>query len=130
MSNEPHDLPSMECFKAADALVTFKHGPSLIADRNRIAEIIQHYVFTVPLVKQHPQWLHDLVESKAAAARERTASELYEAAKEAIVEIEYWHEDMLSPEERAHPRGSGWARVHDSLSAALAAAREAWGWEE
>jgi len=63
-------------------------------------------------------------------ARERTARELYEAAKEAIVEVKYWHADMVLPEERAHPRGSGWVRVHDSLTAALAAAREAWGWTD
>lgn len=36
--------------------------------------------------------------------------------REALVEIEYWHADMLSDD---HPRGSGWKRVHGNLSAAL-----------
>lgn len=40
-----------------------------------------------------------------------------EAAIEAMQEIEYWHGDMLSEEARAHPRGSGWARVYDKLKA-------------
>ena len=41
------------------------------------------------------------------------------AAKEALEEIIYWHADMLTEEERNHPRGSGWARVHDNLTGAL-----------
>lgn len=41
------------------------------------------------------------------------------AAEEAIEEIIYWHEDMLSEEERMHPRGSGWARVYDKLKASV-----------
>jgi len=42
-----------------------------------------------------------------------------EAIEEAIEEITYWHEDMLSEEERMHPRGSGWARVYDKLKASV-----------
>ena len=38
-----------------------------------------------------------------------------EVIKETIEEIEYWHSDMLSEEERAHPRCNGWARVYDKL---------------
>lgn len=38
---------------------------------------------------------------------------------EAIKEIEYWHADMLTEEERNHPRGNGWARVYDNLKVAL-----------
>jgi len=41
------------------------------------------------------------------------------AIEEAIEEITYWHEDMLSEEERMHPRGSGWARVYDKLKASV-----------
>jgi hypothetical protein len=44
------------------------------------------------------------------------------ALKEAREEITYWHADMLTPEERSHPRGSGWARVADRIDAAIAAA--------
>ena len=42
-----------------------------------------------------------------------------EALEEAKSEIEYAHADMLTVEERNHPRGSGWARVHDKIVAAL-----------
>ena len=45
--------------------------------------------------------------------------ELEKALVEAKTEIEYEHEEMLSPEEREHPRGSGWARVYDKINAAL-----------
>ncbi len=41
-----------------------------------------------------------------------------DAIEEAMREIDYWHGDMLTGEERSHPRGSGWARVYDKLSAA------------
>ena len=46
-------------------------------------------------------------------------AELLEACKEALGEIVYWHKDMLSEHERNHPRGSGWARVHDRLVAVI-----------
>ena len=45
--------------------------------------------------------------------------ELHSVLQEAAEEIEYWHSDMLSPEERAHPRGSGWARVYGRIKDAL-----------
>jgi hypothetical protein len=48
-----------------------------------------------------------------------TIARLEDAARETMEEIEYWHADMLTPDERAHPRGSGWARVYDKLKAAL-----------
>lgn len=50
----------------------------------------------------------------------KAAAELLEALEEALREIAYWHGDMLSEEERNHPRGSGWARVHDKGRAAIA----------
>lgn len=53
------------------------------------------------------------------------APELLEALEEALREIEYWHSDMLEPEERAHPGGNGWARVHDRGRAAIAQAKNA-----
>ena len=40
------------------------------------------------------------------------------AIEETMAEIEYGHADMLTEHERTHPRGSGWARVYDKLSAA------------
>jgi len=56
--------------------------------------------------------------------RERkAAAELLAALKEAIAEIEYAHADMLTAEEREHPRGSGWARVYDKAKAAIAQAK-------
>ncbi len=38
-----------------------------------------------------------------------------EAIQETMKEIEYCHSDMLTKEERKHPRGNGWARVYDKL---------------
>jgi hypothetical protein len=38
--------------------------------------------------------------------------------EETMAEIEYDHADMLTEHERNHPRGSGWARVYDKLTAA------------
>ena len=35
--------------------------------------------------------------------------------RETMEEIKYWHSDLLTEEERNHPRGSGWARVYDKL---------------
>jgi len=49
--------------------------------------------------------------------------ELLAALKQTLEEIEYQHGDMLSPEERSHPRGSGWARVYDKGTRALAQAK-------
>jgi hypothetical protein len=40
------------------------------------------------------------------------------AIEETMAEIEYWHADMLTEHERNRPRGSGWARAYDKLSAA------------
>lgn len=51
------------------------------------------------------------------AAQQRVA-ELEAALRECVVEIEY-ERNMLSEEERNHPRGSGWARVYDKAQAAL-----------
>src|SRR2546425_701502 len=48
------------------------------------------------------------------------APELLEALQEAIDLIVYWHGDMLTEEERNHPRGSGPARVYDKATAAIA----------
>ncbi len=45
--------------------------------------------------------------------RETNVTGLLEAAREAMEEIDYHHRDMLTAEERSHPRGSGWARVYD-----------------
>ena len=42
-----------------------------------------------------------------------------DALQEAQEEIAYWHPDMLDEDARAHPRGSGWARVYDKNKAAL-----------
>lgn len=50
------------------------------------------------------------------------APKLLDALIEALAEIRYCHADMLTPEERAHPRGSGWARVWDKAVAAIAEA--------
>jgi len=47
---------------------------------------------------------------------------LVAAVKEVLAEIEYVHSDMLSAEERSHPRGSGWARVYDRCLSAIALA--------
>ncbi|HTU90416.1 MAG TPA: hypothetical protein VMF69_10105 [Gemmataceae bacterium] len=47
-------------------------------------------------------------------------AELRAALQETRAEIEHWHSDMLTPEERQHPRGNGWACVYDRLSALLA----------
>ena len=46
-----------------------------------------------------------------------------ERIEEALEEIIYWHGDMLTMEERNHPRGSGWARVYDGLKEALKSLR-------
>ena len=45
--------------------------------------------------------------------------EKIDIVKEVIQEIEYWHSDMLTDEERNHPRGNGWARVYDKLNKLL-----------
>ena len=50
------------------------------------------------------------------------APALLEALQDALAEIEYHHSDMLTEEERNHPRGSGWARVYDKGHAAIALA--------
>ena len=47
---------------------------------------------------------------------------LLAACEESASEIEYAHADMLTEDERSHPRGSGWARVYDRLQAAIHAA--------
>lgn len=39
-------------------------------------------------------------------------------------EIEHWHSDLLTEDERNHPRGSGWARVYDRVCAALGEAKK------
>ncbi len=52
-----------------------------------------------------------------AALLERQ-TQILAAIEETMAEIEYWHADMLKEHERNHPRGSGWARVYDRLSAA------------
>ncbi|HTU91466.1 MAG TPA: hypothetical protein VMF69_15395 [Gemmataceae bacterium] len=49
-------------------------------------------------------------------------AELLAVLQEAREEIAYRHSDMLNAEERGHPRGNGWARVYDHLSAILAKA--------
>jgi hypothetical protein len=49
--------------------------------------------------------------------------EMLDALQEVMQEIEYWHAEMLTPEERAHPRGSGWARVYDRCQAVVAKAK-------
>ena len=46
---------------------------------------------------------------------DKPQEKIAEVIKETIEEIEYWHSDMLSEEERAHPRCNGWARVYDKL---------------
>ena len=51
-------------------------------------------------------------------ASEVSVNRLVEACQEAIREIEYQHSDMLTQDERNHPRGSGWARVYDKLKEA------------
>jgi hypothetical protein len=50
--------------------------------------------------------------------RETNVTGLLEAVREAMKEIDYHHRDMLTGEERNHPRGSGWARVYDKLQSA------------
>jgi hypothetical protein len=55
--------------------------------------------------------------------RMRKASpHLLAALQEAVAEIEYWHADLLTEDERRHSRGSGWARVHEKAKAAIAEA--------
>jgi len=46
---------------------------------------------------------------------ETSVNRLVAACQEAMREIEYQHSDMLTQDERNHPRGSGWARVYDKL---------------
>jgi hypothetical protein len=55
----------------------------------------------------------------------KAAPQLLAALQEAVAEIEHWHADMLSAEERNHPRGNGWARVYDKANAAIADATAA-----
>lgn len=52
-------------------------------------------------------------------------AELLDALQEAREEIQYWHSDMLTEEERSHCRGCGWARVYDKCGAAIARANAA-----
>jgi hypothetical protein len=49
----------------------------------------------------------------------KAAPQLLAVLQEAVAEIKYQHTDMLSEEERRHPRGSGWARVYDKAMAAI-----------
>lgn len=63
------------------------------------------------------EYLSDLQEVAQLKAENEA---LREAGKEAMEEIVYQHGDMLTKEERGHPRGSGWARVYDKLNALLA----------
>ena len=49
---------------------------------------------------------------------------LLAACKEARDEIVYWLEEYLTDDARAHPRGSGPARVYDALTIAIARAEE------
>ena len=49
------------------------------------------------------------------SASEVRVNRLVAACQEAMREIEYQHSDMLTQDERNHPRGSGWARVYDRL---------------
>lgn len=51
---------------------------------------------------------------------------LREFAAEVVEEIEYWPgtAQYLTEDERSHPRGNGWARVHDRATAILAAIEE------
>jgi hypothetical protein len=58
-----------------------------------------------------------------ATGPQAVIAELVEALQEALEEIEYWHSDMLTPEERSQPRGSGPARVYDKGQAAIARAK-------
>jgi hypothetical protein len=55
----------------------------------------------------------------------KAAPQLLAALEEAVAEIEYWHADLLSQDERRHPRGSGWARVYAKAKAAIAEANAA-----
>jgi len=64
--------------------------------------------------------MDDLTLERRLKAKDKQIAELVEACKEALDEIVYWHKDMLSEDERNHPRGSGWARVYDKLTEAIA----------
>jgi hypothetical protein len=57
-----------------------------------------------------------------ARLQQCAVAEMVAALKETLAEIEYVHGDMLTAEERSHPRGSGWARVYDRCQAAIAQA--------
>jgi hypothetical protein len=59
------------------------------------------------------------------ALEEGVVTDMLAALREAQEEIEYWHADMLTEEEANHPRGSGWRRVRDKITAALARAAAA-----
>lgn len=52
-----------------------------------------------------------------------TKGELVAVLEEMLLEIEHWHSDMLTEEERHHPRGNGWARVYDKGRAVIAKAK-------
>jgi hypothetical protein len=53
----------------------------------------------------------------------QAAPQLLAALEETLEEIAYCHGDMLSEDERRHPRGNGWARVYDKSTAAIALAK-------
>ena len=80
-------------------------------------EKIASKIYNYPMV--HPRPFMDVIPDWKAE-RER----LIGALEEAKAEIEYCHSDMLTPEERSHPRGSGWARVWDKICVVLAEVRE------
>jgi hypothetical protein len=66
---------------------------------------------------------HSVMVDFEAERMRKTVSSLLEALEEAVQEIEYHHRDLLTEDERCHPRGSGWARVYDKARAAIATAR-------
>ncbi len=78
---------------------------------------------------EHKRKLDEAWEFCGGVVKERDTlkarvEELEAVLAETVTEIEYWHSDMLTEDERSHPRGSGWARVWDKAQAALGQPKE------
>jgi hypothetical protein len=94
--HDTNSTPGPRSIKAARAIINSTIVPALRHDASNVT--VRH--------------LAEIIE------RETNVTGLLEAAREAMKEIDYHHRDMLTGEERDHPRGSGWARVYDKLRAA------------
>ena len=84
--------------KEADEICEGLRSANVLLEKIKIAGLLAEHLTDSP-VSVEPE-----VDVKTA-----------EAIQETMKEIEYCHSDMLTKEERKHPRGSGWARVYDKL---------------